>query len=547
MKISLAQIKRISGISLEIALGLFLCVMLYSAWKSSGSQASSADSSSTVRVKPATAGLIVGGGTTCTITCPANITTSNDPNQCGAVVNYPAPTTTGTCGTVTCSPASGSFFPVGTTTVNCRSSLCSLVFAISGPNLISFDPAAPATIQTSVAFGGLNMGESVIAIDFRPATGQLYALAKAGTTARVLTVDTTTGATTQVGSTFTANGTGYGFDFNPMVDLIRIVSDAEENFRFNPTTGALTVDPNINPAGDVVGAAYSNNFPGTGSTTLYTIDSGTDSLNTQSPANSGTQMLVGGLGVNTTFVVGFDISGCGVAYAALNEGDQTGFYTINLATGAATLVGDIGGVEGDAVQGIAAVLPANCSFTVTVNDTQPPTITCPANIITTSNATCPPSVSQVANFTTTASDNCPGVVVVCNPPSGSSFPVGTTTVTCTATDATGNTATCSFTVSVFSGCLQDDSNASTQVLFNVLTGQYIFCCGGTIFTGTGTVTQQGCVFTIQHFAPDRKVTIRVDFAVKRGTASIYAPPATLRCTITDRDITNNNCTCGSVF
>src|SRR6185369_10751919 len=43
---------------------------------------------------------------TCTLTCPANITVSNDPNQCGAVVNYPAPTVTGDCGTVTCTPPS---------------------------------------------------------------------------------------------------------------------------------------------------------------------------------------------------------------------------------------------------------------------------------------------------------------------------------------------------------------------------------------------------------------------------------------------------------
>ena len=55
----------------------------------------------------------------CELTCPANVTQENDPNQCGAVVNYPAPTTTGDCGTVTCSPSSGSFFPVGTTTVTC--------------------------------------------------------------------------------------------------------------------------------------------------------------------------------------------------------------------------------------------------------------------------------------------------------------------------------------------------------------------------------------------------------------------------------------------
>src|SRR5688500_12667921 len=58
----------------------------------------------------------------CTITCPANITTSNAPNQCGAVVNYPAPSTTGVCGTIVCSPASGSFRGVGTTTTSCTTS-----------------------------------------------------------------------------------------------------------------------------------------------------------------------------------------------------------------------------------------------------------------------------------------------------------------------------------------------------------------------------------------------------------------------------------------
>ena len=54
----------------------------------------------------------------CTISCPANISVANDPNQCGAVVNYPAPNAV-SCGIVTCSPGSGSFFPVGTTTVKC--------------------------------------------------------------------------------------------------------------------------------------------------------------------------------------------------------------------------------------------------------------------------------------------------------------------------------------------------------------------------------------------------------------------------------------------
>jgi HYR domain-containing protein len=64
---------------------------------------------------------LVGTGVPPRIICPGNITRSNDPNQCGAVVNYPAPTAIGNAGTIVCTPASGSFFPVGTTTVNCTS------------------------------------------------------------------------------------------------------------------------------------------------------------------------------------------------------------------------------------------------------------------------------------------------------------------------------------------------------------------------------------------------------------------------------------------
>ena len=53
----------------------------------------------------------------CTIGCPDDITVPNDPGECGAVVNYPEPTFSGSCGNITRSHPSGSFFPVGTTTV----------------------------------------------------------------------------------------------------------------------------------------------------------------------------------------------------------------------------------------------------------------------------------------------------------------------------------------------------------------------------------------------------------------------------------------------
>jgi len=87
-----------------------------------------------------------------------------------------------------------------------------------------------------------------------------------------------------------------------------------------------------------------------------------------------------------------------------------------------------------------------CSFTVTVNDTQPPTISCPANI-TVSND--PGQCGAVVNFAPTVNDNCPGATATCSPPSGMFFPVGTTTVTCKATDAAGNmSANCTFDVTV---------------------------------------------------------------------------------------------------
>jgi hypothetical protein len=190
----------------------------------------------------------------------------------------------------------------------------------------------------------------------------------------------------------------------------------------------------------------------------------------------------------------------------------------------------------------------DCTFTVTVVDTQPPTITCPPNqtAVTNQNVCAPPGTTpcQIVTFPApTASDNCPGVTVACNPASGSCFPTGTTTVTCTATDASGNTATCSFTTTVFDVCLQDDSNPTTVLLFNSLTGDYRFCCNGTTFTGKGKVTRQGCIFTLEHNPVDRRVRGTADNAVFRGNASIQSPPGSTRCAITDRDTRNNSCAC----
>ncbi|HJQ26366.1 MAG TPA: LamG-like jellyroll fold domain-containing protein [Blastocatellia bacterium] len=179
--------------------------------------------------------------------------------------------------------------------------------------------------------------------------------------------------------------------------------------------------------------------------------------------------------------------------------------------------------------------------------TVPCTLTCPPNQAAAAAQTCPPgSSSTVVNYPAPTTANCGTATTMCTPPSGSTFPVGTTTVTCTATGTNGATATCSFTVTVFSGCLQDDSNPSNVVLFNAQTGDYRFCCNGTAFTGRGTVSVRGCVVEITHNTADRRVLIKADFSAKTGTASLQTPPGTLRCTITDRNTSNNTCQCGTV-
>lgn len=193
---------------------------------------------------------------------------------------------------------------------------------------------------------------------------------------------------------------------------------------------------------------------------------------------------------------------------------------------------------------------ANCSFRVTVTDTTPPTIVCPTNVKAVGTASCPTATGVKANFTVTATDNCPGVTVACSPASGSTFPAGTTTVTCTATDASGNRATCSFTVSTFSFCLQDETNPGKVVFVNAQTGDYIFCCDGVqIASGRGTITTRGCIGSIDHVKGDRRVHIQWDTSANggAGTAIVQKGPSlTTVCQITDKKMANNTCVCSNV-
>ncbi len=214
-------------------------------------------------------------------------------------------------------------------------------------NLLIFNPMSASPITpTTKTFVGLQPGETILGIDFRPSNGQLYAL---GSTSRVYTLtvnanNTATYTATALGAPFVPalSGTSFGFDFNPVPDLIRVVSNTRQNLRLSPLTGAInTVDTDLSiMSANITAAAYTNNFAGTATTTLYDIDTPVGSnamLYTQNPPNNGTLNLVGSLGIEVESANGFDIGGASnTAYALLRSGGTTRVYTINLMSGAAT-------------------------------------------------------------------------------------------------------------------------------------------------------------------------------------------------------------------
>ncbi|MEM1010920.1 MAG: DUF4394 domain-containing protein [Planctomycetota bacterium] len=243
-----------------------------------------------------------------------------------------------------------------------------IIYGLTTQNdVFLIDSAAPSVVLDGGAVGGLPAGVDLQAIDYRAATETIYLL---DDMENVYTFDPVTFDATLVG-TFSPRipGVSYAFDFNPAFsggEFARIITDSNDNRVISGDTGQYLApvektdvfypagDPNFGADPNIAGIAYTNSFGVPTSTQQFGIDSDLGVLVTVAN-NAGTLDTVGSLGVGLiTNELGFDISGAtGIAYAALQDGPNSGLFTIDLATGAATEVGDFG--SGDLVRSLTVI------------------------------------------------------------------------------------------------------------------------------------------------------------------------------------------------
>ncbi|MDO7875779.1 DUF4394 domain-containing protein [Hymenobacter sp. ASUV-10] len=234
---------------------------------------------------------------------------------------------------------------------------------VGSQGLILINPTTGAAQTLApVRLTGVTAGQTLVGIDFRPADNLLYglgydaALAGPANNAQVYLVNPGTNVATPVGSAIRLElGTttdGIGFDFNPTVDRIRVVSANDANYRLNPVTGGIVdadpvtagiqADGNLSysggsPANPGVGtAAYTNSFVGSASTTLYDIDYINGGiLSIQNPPNLGTlntqstlQLVVTGGSSPGTYTVGA-VRHLGLdIYYNPNDNTNVGYFTL---------------------------------------------------------------------------------------------------------------------------------------------------------------------------------------------------------------------------
>ncbi|HEY5688066.1 MAG TPA: HYR domain-containing protein, partial [Yeosuana sp.] len=331
--------------------------------------------------------VIVTDNETPTITCPGDIVVSNDADSCDAVVNYTTPVGTDNCPgantALTAGLASGSTFPLGDTIVTYE-----VTDAAGNKAECSFTVTVNDTQLPEITCPG----DIVVSNDADSCDAVVNYTTPVGT-------DNCPGANTVLTAGL-ASGSAFPIGTTLVTYQVTDAAGKTAQCSFNVIVND-TQDPIITCPGDIV---VSNDADSCDAVVNYTTPVGTDNC---PGANT---VLTAGLASGSTFPIGTTL----VTYQVTDAAGRT----------------------------------AECSFNVTVNDTQDPIITCPGDIVVSNDAN---SCDAVVNYTTpVGTDNCPGAntVLTAGLASGSAFPIGTTLVTYQVTDAAGRTAECSFNVTV---------------------------------------------------------------------------------------------------
>ena len=386
---------------------------------------------------------------------PSNVTVEATSGS-GAVVTYTSPTATDIVDgsrPVSCIPASGSTFPLGANTITCsaadtRGNTSSSSFSVTvadstGPSLtlpspITLEATSPAGASTTFAATATDTVDGSRPVTCAPTSGSTFAL---GTTAVGCSASDTRGNTT--------NGS-----FNVAVlDTTPPALTVPASFSVEATGPSGAAVTYAATAQDIVnGAVTPSCSPASGSTFALGATTVTCTA-TDTRGNSTSQSFIVTVVDTTPPVltlpadVSFEADGpsghvVSFAPSATDKVDGSIEVSCSSSSGAAFAVG-VTTVTCSATDGNGNT--AQGQFTVTITDTTAPTLTLPDDIIT--EATGPNGAS--VSYATTADDIVSGAVAVaCDPASDTTFALGTTTVNCAASDAAGNNATGSFTVTV---------------------------------------------------------------------------------------------------
>ena len=378
--------------------------------------------------------VIVNDATAPEITCPADITTDST-SDAGAVVNYNEPNVPGA--TVACNPPSGSTFPIGTTTVECtatdaagnvgRCTFDVIVNDATAPEITC--PADITTDSTSDAGAVVNYNEPNVAgatVACNPPSGSTFPI---GTTTVECTATDAAGNVGRCTFDVIVNDATAPEITCPADITTDSTSDADAVVNYNePNVAGATVACNppsgsTFPIGTTTVECTAKDAAGNvGRCTFDVIVNDATAPEITCPADITTDSTS-----DAGAVVNYNEPNVPGATVACNppSGSTFPIGTTTVECTAKDAAGNVG----------------RCTFDVIVNDATAPEITCPADITTDSTS----DAGAVVNYN---EPNVPGATVACNPPSGSTFPIGTTTVECTATDAAGNVSRCTFDVIV---------------------------------------------------------------------------------------------------